>query len=82
MSDLTSAATIADFRTLNEAEVLSGYLVGFEGQPVPASDSSRSFYHGWRNGRVDAGYCCADFAQIALVEEFRALRSPMSLAST
>lgn len=71
MSEFTSVATIADFRTLDESEMLLGYMDGFDGLPCPASARSRSFFHGWRNGMADAGHIEADDAQHALAEEFR-----------
>ncbi len=73
MSEFKSVATVADFRTLDEAEVLLGYLEGFDGGPPPGSDYSRSFCHGWRNGMVDGGHMDADEAQLALTGEFEQL---------
>ena len=73
MSEYMPVATIEEFRTLDEAEILLGYLAGVEGQPIASSSVSRSFHHGWRNGLVDAGLSDALPAQIALADEFRAL---------
>ena len=76
MAEFKSVATVADFQTLDEAEVLLGYLEGFDGQPPPHSGCSRSFYHGWRNGMVDGGHAERDEDQHALAEEFRGLARP------
>ncbi len=70
MSEFKTVASIADFRTLDEAEVLLGYLEGFDGLPCPGNGRSRSFVHGWRNGMADAGYAETDHAQMVLAEEF------------
>jgi len=70
VSEFKSVATIADFRTLDESEVLLGYLEGFDGSPRPGSDCSRSFCHGWRNGMADAGHAEPDSAQMALSDAF------------
>ncbi len=71
MSEFKSVATVSDFRTLDESDVLLGYLEGFEGGARPGSGFSRSFWHGWRNGMVDAGHAEADDAQLLLADEFR-----------
>ena len=71
MAEFAPVRTIADFRRLDEGETLEGYLDGFHGGPKPGSDRSRAFWHGWRNGRVDAGLAEPDGAQRALEQEFR-----------
>ena len=70
MSEFKTVASIADFRTLDESEVLLGYLDGFDGLPCPGNSQSRSFVHGWRNGMADAGHARPDHAQMMLAEEF------------
>ncbi len=71
MSEFKSVASVADFRTLDESDMLLGYMDGFDGLPCPGSGRSRSFFHGWRNGMADAGHMERDGAQQALAEEFR-----------
>ncbi|MBB3004391.1 hypothetical protein FHX57_006773 [Paraburkholderia tropica] len=44
-------------------DVIAGYRSGYAGDPEPGSDKSRSFFHGWRNGRVDGGHQPIDAAQ-------------------
>jgi hypothetical protein len=73
MTEFAPVITIADFRQLDDGEIMEGYFDGFHGSPPPGSDRSRAFWHGWRNGRVDAGLAEPDFAQIALAQAFRAL---------
>lgn len=48
---------------LNEDECLAGYLAGLHDASEPGNDKSRSFHHGWRNGRVDRGHAEPDAAQ-------------------
>jgi hypothetical protein len=45
---------------LDEDECLAGYWAGYRNDPEPGSDKSRSFFHGWRNGRVDGGHAQTD----------------------
>jgi hypothetical protein len=74
MSEFIPVRTIADFRTLDESDVMEGYLDGFHDGPAPGSDRSRAYWHGWRNGRVDAGLAEPDSAQLALDQAFEAVR--------
>ena len=62
----TPVTTLEDLRRLDEAEVLEGYLDGFDGESEPGGNRSRSYWHGWRNGQVDGGHKAPDAAQMAL----------------
>jgi hypothetical protein len=73
MAEFVPVETIADFRKLDDGEILEGYFDGFHGSPPPGSDRSRSFWHGWRNGRVDAGFAEPDLSQLFLAGEFQSL---------
>ncbi|HWX50483.1 MAG TPA: hypothetical protein VNZ61_20725 [Roseomonas sp.] len=64
--------SVADFRTLDEADVLIGYMDGMAGL-VGAKNMTRSYWHGWRNGAVDAGFIEPDEAQIQIEAEFATL---------
>jgi len=64
MPEFVPVMTVADFRQLDDGEILEGYFDGFHGDPAPGSDR-------WRNGRVDAGLADPDFAQVALRRAFR-----------
>ena len=66
--------TLDDFRTLDDGEMLCGYLDGLKGAQCPPSDVTRSYWHGWRNGLVDGGLIEADRAQRRLDRAFEALR--------
>ena len=66
--------TLDDFATLDDGEILCGYLDGLKGLESPLSAMTRSYWHGWRNGLVDAGLIDADRAQFKLDEAFHGLR--------
>jgi hypothetical protein len=65
--------TIADFRTLDECEILCGYLDGMSGSRCTLSEVSRSYWHGWRNGLVDGGFTERDIPQLRLEAQFSVL---------
>ncbi len=69
MSEFEPIRTKEDLTTIDQDECVAGYLSGRHNDPEPGSDKSRSFWHGWRNGRVDAGHAYNDEAQIQLAEE-------------
>ncbi|WP_062227592.1 hypothetical protein [Aureimonas frigidaquae] len=66
--------SVAEFRSLDEGDVLCGYLDGLSGQPCILSEVSRAYWHGWRNGLVDGGFTEPDDAQKILDAAFAALR--------
>ncbi|MCQ8242278.1 hypothetical protein [Rhizosaccharibacter radicis] len=70
MPEFTPVETVADFHTLDEADLLEGYLDGFHGSPAPGSDRSRGYWHGWREGRVAAGLAEAGPDQLRLARAF------------
>lgn len=78
MAEFAPVQTVADFRRLDDGEILEGYFDGFHGCPAPGSDRSRSFWHGWRNGRVDAGLAEPDLAHRALEHAFQLLATSLN----
>lgn len=38
---------------LDSAEIVEGYLDGFNGDAEPGDNRSKSYWHGWRNGAGD-----------------------------
>ena len=66
MVEFRPVSDLDDFRRLDDGEILEGYFDGFHGGSMPGSDRSRAYWHGWRNGRVDAGVVEPDAAQVAL----------------
>lgn len=70
---MSEFAPITDMETLNkqdEAEMVAGYMAGRENAPVPGSDKSRAFAHGWRNGMVDFKHATGTEAQAQLAREY------------
>ena len=61
--------TVEDLQSLDRDEVLEGYEDGFEGWPC-GDNRSRSYWHGWRNGRVDGGHAALDYYQHCLAHAF------------
>jgi hypothetical protein len=79
MPEFRPVTTVADFVSLDDGDVLEGYLDGFHDGPVPNSSHSRSYWHGWRNGMVDSEREIADWAQEALAREFEQLARQSTL---
>lgn len=71
--DFEPVKSIADFRCLDEAEVMIGYMDGVQGLSFLVASVNRSYWHGWRNGAVDGGFIVPDEAQVELQKEFQAL---------
>ncbi len=66
MSEFRPVTTIHDLFLLDDAEIEAGYWAGRRGDPEPGNQSSRAYWHGWRNGRVDAGKRKPDKGQVRL----------------
>ena len=73
MPEFAPVASVADFAVLDEADMLLGYMDGFEGLSVPGSGHSRGYAHGWRNGMIDAGRLRPGIADDLLADAFRHL---------
>lgn len=71
--DFDPVKTIAEFRSLDEGEVMIGYMDGVQGLSFLGSSVNRSYWHGWRNGAVDGGFMVPDEAQVELQREFQTL---------
>lgn len=53
---------------LDTDEIVEGYLDGRNNEPC-GNNRSTSFWHGWRNGRVDGGHAQKDNAQSMLAHD-------------
>ena len=71
MAEFAPIDTVEVFRTLDDGEILEGYMDGFDGTAAPDSTRSRSYWHGWRNGMIESGRAPPDVAYDALAEAFR-----------
>lgn len=69
MSEYQPVRTKQELEMLDKKEMVAGYLEGLQGSSQPGSDKSKSFWHGWRNGRVDGGHDATDGAQQQLARE-------------
>lgn len=67
MSEFKKVETKEDLELLNQDEILDGYRSGLAGAAEPGSAHSRSYWHGWRNGRVDGGFNQPDVEMARLV---------------
>ena len=61
--------TMADLMTLDGDEIAEGCVDGRNGAPEPGDNRSRSYWHGWRVGAMDAGRIEIDEAHRALVHD-------------
>lgn len=61
--------TKADLDTLDDAEILDGYLSTQRGDPEPGLNRGRAFWHGWRNRMIDLGEIKPDTASAELAHE-------------
>ena len=70
MSEFAPVHGVIQLRVLDETEMVQGYFAGLHNEPTPGSDKSKSYWHGWRNGRVDGGHAKVDAAQCQLAREY------------
>ena len=58
MTDLSRkpVATVEELSALNTDEIVEGYFDGFDNEPAPGDNRSKSYWHGYRNGQVDGGH--------------------------
>jgi len=71
--------TLADLETLDQADIVEGYLSAERGDPEPGENRGRAYWHGWRNRMIDLGVLPSDEASVALAREFVARpRAPRS----
>lgn len=69
--------TLAELDTLDEEQMMEGYLEARPGDPEPGPNRGKSYWHGWRNRMMDYGEIPHDDASWQLVGEYVARqRSP------
>lgn len=54
MSEYRPIETLEEYDALNSEHTIPGYQSGRRGDPEPRN-CTRSYWHGWRMGRMDAG---------------------------
>lgn len=71
MSEFLRPYTLADVNSMDERELIAGYMSGYRGDDEPISSIySRSFWAGWRNGAADSGRREPDAAQAHVAREY------------
>lgn len=66
MSEFTPVQHPSDLRFIDDGEALQGFQAGQQGTDEPGNLYSRSYWHGWCNGRVVAGFDDPSPAQRAM----------------
>ena len=66
MSEFRPITDLEDLWVQNHGDISLGYQAGLAGLPEPGNLFSRAYWHGWRNGRVNAGFQPEDAAQAML----------------
>lgn len=61
--------TKAELDTLDESEIVEGYISTQRGDPEPGENRGNAFWHGWRNRMIDFGELPSDDASRALARE-------------
>lgn len=56
----TPVATVAEVETLSQIETVNGYHAGRRNEPEPF-DKGKAYWHGWRNGMIDAHHMPMDY---------------------
>ncbi len=69
VSEFSKVTSKADLNSLDEDEMVAGYLAGKDGVAEPGSAFSRSYWHGWRNGASDFKHREIDDEQLQLARE-------------
>jgi hypothetical protein len=68
----TPVRSVSEVKGLDSQQVLAGYRAGMVGLPCPP-EAPRAWWHGWRNGCVDAG-----LAEPALDQRYLAQRMQLA----
>lgn len=69
--------TYADLETLDQKDIVDGYLSAERGDPEPGENRGRAFWHGWRNRMIDLGELPGDDASAQLAKEYLAAQRAM-----
>ncbi len=73
MGEWKRVETLEDLLSLDDDEVVAGYLDG-ENPQEPGSDKSRAYWFGWCNRQRDKGRMQSDAIHDRLVNEYVAYR--------
>lgn len=73
MAEFSPVETVEDFYTLDDGDILEGYLDGFSGGLAPDSTRSRGYWHGWQNGMIESNRVPKTAAYDTLARAFQEL---------
>lgn len=79
--DRSPVTTLEELNALDSDEMIEGYRDGRGGDDEPGGNRSKSYWHGWRNGRSDrTGIVDSAGALLAkaVVADLRRRASPLS----
>ena len=76
MATFEAVTSKADLATLDQEDIVQGYLEGLLNEPEPGHNRGRAVWHGWRNGMVDGGWRQKDVAQAELARAVVGRRAP------
>lgn len=69
MANFEPVRTLADLDTLDEADMIEGYMSAERGDPEPGANRGRAFWHGWRCRMMDHKEIPIDPDHLKLVGE-------------
>lgn len=70
MSCFAPVKTVAELESLDQAEILEGYMSAERGDPEPGENRGRAFWFGWCNRQRDYGVIPPDPIHTALAREW------------
>ncbi len=70
MNEFTPVATLPELDASDQGQMVEGYFEGRDNEPEPGHNRGKSFWHGWRNGMMDAGHMDIDEPARRLVHEY------------
>ena len=76
----TPIRTVEELDALDNDEIAEGYMDASDISVEPGDNRSLSYWHGWRNGRVDNGFEQPDEAMAALVRDVMRNGGPLRLS--
>jgi hypothetical protein len=59
--------SLDELDALDSAEMVEGYHDGYQNEPRPSGNRSKSYWHGWRNGMMDGKLMPVDASAMVLV---------------
>lgn len=68
--EFAKVATMGDLETLDQDEVVRGYMEFDPNDPEPGLNRGRAYWHGWCNRARDAGLLPQTYEAMKLAEEW------------